>query len=498
MQYPLSLLSGPINTSTDSPYTFRYQFAGTSQPLDPEMASHTGWTALTASEKSAVRAAMDHIESFLNIRFTEITGSSDPDLTIGKVDLPGPTAGLGGYAYSAWSDGTLLDYDGSVVYDNTLDLSSDQNSLILHELGHALALKHPFESITEGGITNGSLPTAFDNLKYTLMSYTANPDTTDEPDFLALFDVFALQNRWGANTSYNTGNNTYTGPRGLGVDVIWDAGGTDTLDGSARTGALRIDLREGEFSRFGSYDDVTIAFGVTIENATGGSAADTLIGNDAANTLSGGAGNDSLTGGAGDDMLQGGAGTDTAIFAVASSAITVTRSGDGFVLASSDGQDTVLETEFFQFTDTTLSRAEIDARAVDGTSGGTAGDDTLSGDATDNELSGEAGNDRLVGYEGNDTLDGGPGADTLNGGDGDDIIIGGPSDDDLRDIIYAGAGHDNIDAGAGNDLVYGQAGNDTIAGGFGVDELQGQEGDDVITGSAYSDLVFGGDGNDFV
>ena len=46
-----------------------------------------------------------------------------------------------------------------------------------------------------------------------------------------------------------------------------------------------------------------IAFGVTIENATGGAGNDTIVGNSAANVIIGGAGNDVLTGGAGGDTF---------------------------------------------------------------------------------------------------------------------------------------------------------------------------------------------------
>ena len=40
-----------------------------------------------------------------------------------------------------------------------------------------------------------------------------------------------------------------------------------------------LNLTAGSFSRFGSYEDVAIAYGVSIENAIGGNAADVLTGN---------------------------------------------------------------------------------------------------------------------------------------------------------------------------------------------------------------------------
>ena len=62
------------------------------------------------------------------------------------------------------------------------------------------------------------------------------------------------------------------------------------------------------------YQNVSIAYGVTIENAIGGSARDLLWGNDVANTLKGMGGNDVLRGFGGNDTLYGGAGSDVFVF----------------------------------------------------------------------------------------------------------------------------------------------------------------------------------------
>lgn len=71
--------------------------------------------------------------------------------------------------------------------------------------------------------------------------------------------------------------------------------------------------------RTSEYQNVSIAYGTTIENAIGGSARDLLIGNEVANRLEGrggddvlrgNAGNDTLIGGMGNDILEGGLGND--------------------------------------------------------------------------------------------------------------------------------------------------------------------------------------------
>jgi serralysin len=63
------------------------------------------------------------------------------------------------------------------------------------------------------------------------------------------------------------------------------------------------------------YENVSIAYGTIIEDATGGSARDLLWGNDVANVLNGGGGDDVLKGFGGNDTLIGGGGNDTFVFA---------------------------------------------------------------------------------------------------------------------------------------------------------------------------------------
>src|SRR5690606_23545437 len=96
---------------------------------------------------------------------------------------------------------------------------------------------------------------------------------------------------------------------------VWDAGGNDTFDFSGYSADQRINLNEESFSDVGGLKgNVSIAAGVTIENAIGGSGNDVLVGNQADNVLKGGAGNAVLFGGGGADELWGGAGNDIFVF----------------------------------------------------------------------------------------------------------------------------------------------------------------------------------------
>ena len=187
-------------------------------------------------------------------------------------------------------------------------------------------------------------------------------------------DIALLQATYGANTSHASGDNTYTlvsvNASGTGYQAIWDTGGVDEIvyAGSAsvtidlRAATLNAEAGGGGFisSADGIHGGYTIANGVIIENATGGSNDDTLIGNDADNMFTGGYGN---------DTVDGGLGADTFVVAVAQANATVTETAEGYQLVSSFGTDSLTNVEFIEFSDGTVAVAD----AVSGGGGGGTG-----------------------------------------------------------------------------------------------------------------------------
>ena len=101
------------------------------------------------------------------------------------------------------------------------------------------------------------------------------------------------------------GNDRFDG--GLGNDVLNGSTGTDTANYSRSKSTLTINLATGR--AIGGSDTGTDTL-ISIENVTGGSAADSLTGDSQNNLLDGGTGIDALNGGAGNDNLIGGDGND--------------------------------------------------------------------------------------------------------------------------------------------------------------------------------------------
>jgi len=179
------------------------------------------------------------------------------------------------------------------------------------------------------------------------------------------FDIAAIQFLYGARAA-NTDDTTYTlvtaNATGTGWKAIWDTAGTDTISAAASTSTVTINLNDapldgsvnaGGFVSWQSdiQGGYTIANGVSIENAIGGSGNDILIGNESDNSLTGSAGNDTLTGNAGADTIDGGAGLDISAYSIASSAATTTVSDGVITTNDGSGADILTNVERLSYSD---------------------------------------------------------------------------------------------------------------------------------------------------
>ena len=213
---------------------------------------------------------------------------------------------------------------------------------LIHEVGHAVGLDHPFGgTFTETGSPGKSFQDTV--MSYDLYStnekinYWGNEDGGKKavfPQSFMIDDIAVLQYMYGVNEMTNSSDTTYdmsnlssgSVSNGLIYQSIWDAGGVDTISWDSQTSIANINLNPGEHSFFGEITSISdtdfenkdnalgvgdgilgIAYGSLIENAIGGKGPDVIVGNSAANVLYGGAGanvSDTLTGGAGADIFK--------------------------------------------------------------------------------------------------------------------------------------------------------------------------------------------------
>lgn len=370
----------------------------------------SGFASAPAQMQAAINYAIGLILSYTNATIT-YAGTNSADVMIAQSPAANPTS----YAYYPGNYAAGGDVWFGTSYNYSLaSLGNYYFATALHELGHALGLKHSQET---GGPANVAVPSAHDSSEYTVMSYrsyagaSATSGYTNETygysqTYMAN-DILALQTMYGADYTTQSGNTVYTWSpttgqafiNGVGqladgggaggsanriYETIWDGGGIDTYDLSNYTTNLSINLNPGASSVFSTVQLANLGNGhyaagnvynaylyngdtrSYIDNATGGSGNDTIIGNAIANVLTGGSGNDTITGGGGSDTIVGGAGTDTAVYSGnrANYSISYNSGTQIFTLTdqrsgSPDGTDTVTGVESFQFADGTVAGASL-------------------------------------------------------------------------------------------------------------------------------------------
>jgi serralysin len=423
---------------------------------------------------------------------------------------------------------------------------------LIHEFGHGHGMAHPHDnggkssimrdSDTESGYVEETSPFNYtlgdydlNQGVYTMMSYMdgwqtspyGQPSSTAGYGFigsLMAFDIAVIQDKYGVNEEWATGNDTYTlmdvnqkaefdangnqTKQATAYKSIWDAGGTDEIVYNGTKNA-NIDLRPATLQyeyggggwisyAFGIHGGYTIANGVTIENATSGGGNDTLRGNSAANRLDGGAGNDSIRlQDGGDDTAIGGLGNDSFYFG---GAMTTADAADG-----GDGKDAIgLQGNYTGPGKLTVGAGVVNVEQIillagNDTRFGDAGTGSYSYDVTLNNANVAAGAKLLI--------------DAAQLRAGENATVDGSAETDGHLTMYAGLGANHFIGGAGNDgflfrgngvwgaddKVVGGAGNDqlglrgNLVGGnavvMGADQISGIESIILLSGS---DTRFGG------
>ena len=303
----------------------------------------TGFTAFTPEQRTLAVQALNVWSAVANITFTEVSDAGDGG-TI-RFGYAKPNFGASGWAWtpSSYPNGGDVWLNSTVA--NNLTPGSWSFGTLIHEIGHALGLKHPFDMPT-------TMPTAQDNYQYSNMSYTQHPDMPGvRPQTPQLYDIAAIQYLYGANMNTRLNNSTYSwDTNATFIETIWDGGGIDTISAENQTRNAVINLEAGSFSSVGANrssnakNNVAIAYGVTIENAIGGSGSDRLFGNAINNLLQGGGSNDTLIGGRGTDTLLGGTGNDSLTGGGGVDRLTGGTGTDRFVFQSvTEGKDTITD-----------------------------------------------------------------------------------------------------------------------------------------------------------
>lgn len=295
----------------------------------PDADERQGFTPLAASQRAKFRQVFDEFEQYLDVEFNEVPftlNSSNSVIVIGAANL----SDAQGWAYLPAGNG-LRSLPGDIWLhtDGPTDPGDPDNSeggfgklTMIHELGHALGLKHSFEGTV-------ILPESVENQFYTMMSYSPPAFHNEFPATPMLWDIVELQRLYNFNEDHMIGNDHHFFEESH-LQALMDSAGIDTLNYQSHNGPETINLNPGYYSSInGVQNSLLIPYGVQIENARGGGSADTIIGNEVRNLIWGNAGNDHITGRGGNDKLMGGAGGDTYRWNLADGHDTIDELGMG-------------------------------------------------------------------------------------------------------------------------------------------------------------------------
>ena len=299
-------------TPDSSKHNLKYSFL-TSLPLTAAPEDKDGFTEMNAIQKAAVKKALDYYSSLLNVTFTQVNDSNLADFSLGMNDQKGISAGYASYPNNAAGQGSYLFLSTADDTNKTFNPGEYGWETLLHEIGHIMGLKHPGNYNAGGGGTEGPyLPLLTDFTRYSIMSYNGSVDSFDtnswsniEPQSLMLYDIEALQYLYGSNKAISYQTISFTSSY-VGMQTIWAPNG-GKIDASAMSNSNIIDLRGGSYSSiciqrpstdpnqtYMGMNNVAIAYGSNLNDASGGSGNDVFYAND---------GNDIIDGGAGIDIV---------------------------------------------------------------------------------------------------------------------------------------------------------------------------------------------------
>lgn len=217
-------------------------------------ADKTGQETFSVAQQAATRTAFTYLQQITGIEFRETGSGTAAQIHLANMDLEGQyTTGLCSWqaGYRSRLDGTLTEYTANAyVYLDDAEWNGMTKNLtpgtqgyetLLHELGHALGLKHPFREGVAGEIV---LPGNENNTSNTLMSYDTVGAwrSTYSPYDIAAFNWLyggdGLRGALGINSDaggrYITGS--YKDDVLVGTafnDTLQGNGGNDMIDGGA-------------------------------------------------------------------------------------------------------------------------------------------------------------------------------------------------------------------------------------------------------------------------
>jgi hypothetical protein len=300
-----------------------------------------------ASTLSDINVALDGANVFFSDQITQAVGffpDSNSGIRAGDIFLNLNSAAASLPSYSPGSAGFAL---------------------FLHEIGHALGLKHPHDDGGTGRPIFKDVGLSWlDTEAFSIMSYNETYPWNQiswSPASPMLLDVIGMQAIYGRNMSTNSGNSTYTLSQTNLYMTLWDAGGSDVVNAGTSDVGWNIALPDLQLSsivstKAGFARPIGVGEPKTLYWLTGD--IENAVGSQYADSIDGSSLNNSIQGGGGNDYIDGGSGLDSALYSGRRSNYTITKTTSVVAIndrSGVDGIDTIVNVERALFSDASVA-----------------------------------------------------------------------------------------------------------------------------------------------
>ena len=370
-----------------------------------------GFIEATPFQAEAARVGFRLVQSYTELKLTESPSGLASDVTFRVAGLPDNGTS---HAWFPPNEGSYNSSDSRAAGDIFLAANgkptsmacfgSDAFNTIIHEMGHALGLKHGHDATF-----NGALADNVNDNEFSVMTYAsclgANSSQVTEaingssPQSFMMYDIAALQVLYGANydkehttaiyrwdssgQQYINGSaapNTGVSATHKIFTTVWTAGATATYDFSNFNEDASYDLRPGAWSTFSrsqladlngaapadtpQYQAQGNVYNALLHDGDLRSAVSNVIGGGGNDNIMGNQVDNAITGGPGNDRIDGLEGLNTAIYTTAARnyAVTLYAGNTAFEVQDkfgSDGTDSLTRIQHLEFTDHTFDTASL-------------------------------------------------------------------------------------------------------------------------------------------